>query len=258
MDTKAAYSIQSLDRVFSIIEFLADHPVGASLTEICREVNLPKATVSRMLASLIRHGYAFQNLDSRKYHLTMRMFEIGSKVVGVTNIIPIARPYLEHLSRISEETVHLVSRVNDEVVYLYKEDAYNSIVRMSSCVGQRAPIYCTGVGKCFLAYLPDDELRAIFQRIELVRFTPTTIVTLTGMRREAAAIRERGYAIDNQEHEAGVRCIAAPILDFYSNPVAAISIAAPVEHMTDADVEKCASILLDAAKSISRDYSGRQ
>lgn len=258
MDTKAAYSIQSVDRVFSIVEFLADNPPGSALADICRAVNLPKATVSRMLSSLIQHGYAFQDPDSRKYHLSMRMFEIGSKVVGVTNIVSVARPYLEQLSRLSEETVHLVARVDDEVVYLYKEEAYNSIVRMSSCVGQRAPIYCTGVGKCFLAYVSKEELRRIFSRNKIIKFTNTTITTVGEMLMDTARIRKRGYAIDDEEHELGVRCIAAPILDFYSKPIAAISIAAPVEHMGDAQIEKYAPVLLDTAECISRNYSGRR
>lgn len=254
MDTRTVNSVQSLDRAFFILELLSNYPQGISLTEICAESNLPKGTVSRMLGTLIQHGYVLQDLDSRKYRLTLRLFEIGSRVVGGANILSIARPYLEKLSRTSEEAVHLVSRVNDEVVYLYKEEATASIVRMSSCVGLHNPMYCTGVGKSILAFLPDEEIQSIWQRTDLIQFTPNTIMTFDKMQEEIAMIRERGYAIDNEEHELGVRCIAAPILDFNFSPVAAISISAPCEHMDEAKIEQYIPMLLDAAKNISRYY----
>jgi len=256
MESKTA-SVQSLDRVFLIIELLSLHPQGLPLAEICAHTDLPKGTASRLLQSLIQNAYAFQDPDSKKYRLTMRMFEIGSRVVGGANILSIARPYLENLSQISEEAVHLVSRVNDEVVYLYKEEATTSIVRMSSCVGLHNPMYCTGVGKAVMAFLPDEEIKAIWSRTKPIQFTPTTITTYERMREEIEEIRKRGYALDNEEHEHGVRCIAAPVLDMSGSPIAAISISAPLEHMTDAKVLEYAPLLLDTARNIGRYYGAK-
>ena len=252
MDANAVSGVQSIDRIFLIIELLSMHPRGISLTEICTATSLPKGTVSRMLSALISHGYAVQEIDTKRYRLTMRMFEIGSRVTGSANILSVARPYLESLSNVSGEAVHLVSRVNDEVVYLYKEEASNSIVRMSSFVGLRNPMYCTGVGKSILAFLPDNEIRSIWQRTTPVRFTPKTITTLSGLEKEIQRIRQRGYAIDDEEHEAGVRCIAAPILNFSGNPVAAISLSAPAIRLNDAEIEKYAPMVMEAASNISR------
>lgn len=252
MDATTVTGVQSIDRIILIIELLSMHPKGISLTEICAATSLPKGTASRMLAALISHGYAMQEIDTKRYRLTMRMFEIGSRVAGNTNLLSVARPYLEYLSSVSGEAVHLVSRVNDEVVYLYKEEASNSIVRMSSFVGLRNPMYCTGVGKSILAFLPDDEMRAIWSRTKPIRFTPSTITTLEDMEAEIQRIRQRGYAIDDEEHEAGVRCIAAPILTFTGNPVAAISLSAPAIRLDDAEVQKYAPMVMDAANSISR------
>ena len=252
MDPNVSSSVQSIDRVFLIIELLSEHPRGISLTEICSATSLPKGTVSRFLASLITHGYAMQEPDTKRYRLTMRMFEIGSRVAGSTNILSVARPYLEYLSNVSGEAVHLVSRVKDEVVYLYKEEASNSIVRMSSFVGLRNPMYCTGVGKSILAFLPDDEMLAIWSRTKPIRFTASTITTLEAMRQEIQKIRQQGYAIDDEEHELGVRCIAAPILDFSGAPVAAISLSAPVTRLNDAGIQKYAPMVMEAASNISR------
>lgn len=252
LDVSAVSGVQSIDRIFLIVELLSMHPKGISLTEICSATDLPKGTVSRMLAALISHGYAVQEIDTKRYRLTMRLFEIGSRVAGSANILSVARPYLEYLSNVSGEAVHLVSRVNDEVVYLYKEEASNSIVRMSSFVGLRNPMYCTGVGKSILAFLPDDEIRAIWQRTKPVRFTENTITTLSALDADIRLIRQRGYAIDDEEHEAGVRCIAAPILNFSGSPVAAISLSAPAVRLDDAEIQKYAPMVLDAASNISR------
>ena len=252
MDANAVSGVQSIDRIFQIIELLSMHPKGISLTEICSATSLPKGTVSRMLAALISHGYAVQEIDTKRYRLTMRMFEIGSRVAGSANILSVARPYLEYLSNVSGEAVHLVSRVKDEVIYLYKEEASNSIVRMSSFVGLRNPMYCTGVGKSILAFLPNDEIRAIWNRTVPIQFTPQTITSLAAMEKEIALIRQRGYAVDDEEHELGVRCVAAPILDFSGSPVAAISLSAPAIRLTDSEIEKYAPMVLDAASNISR------
>lgn len=255
MNNNIVSPIQSIDRIFLIIEVLANYPKGASLTDICAETQLPKGTVSRMLSSLIFLGYAFQDMDNRKYCLTMRLFEIGSKVVGGTNILSIARPYLENLSSVSKEAVHLVSRVNDEVVYLYKEEASTTIARMTSCVGLRNPMYCTGVGKSILAFLPDEEIRAFWDRCTPVQFTPKTIMSFEQFNREVNDIRKNGYAIDDEEHEVGVCCIAAPILDFNSVPIAAISLSAPTEHFDRDTICQYAPLLLETAKNISRYYA---
>lgn len=252
MDTNPVSGIQSVDRIFMIIELLSLHPKGISLTEICSATSLPKGTVSRMLAALIAHGYAVQEIDTKRYRLTMRLFEIGSRVAGSANILSVARPYLEYLSNISGEAVHLVSRVKDEVIYLYKEEASNSIVRMSSFVGLRNPMYCTGVGKSILAFLPDEEIQAIWKRTVPVQFTPKTITTFSALEQDIALIRQRGYAIDDEEHEVGVRCIAAPILDFSGTPVAAISLSAPSARLRDEEIEKYAPMVLSAASNISR------
>lgn len=251
-------SVQSLDRVFLIIELLSQYPKGVSLTELCIKSQLPKGTVSRMLSSLISHGYVVQNIDNKQYCLTMRLFEIGCRVVGGTSILAIARPYLEHLSSTTQDTVHLVSRDHDEVVYLYKEEVTTSIVRMSSCVGLRNPMYCTGVGKSILAFLPEEEVLAIWQRTEIVQFTPNTIVNYDHLLKELECIRQRGYAVDDEEHEMSVRCIAAPIRDFNGTPIAAISLSAHSDRLTNERIREYAPLLLAAAKNISQYYGAHR
>lgn len=251
---KQTSSIQSVDRVFQIMELLSEYPRGLALTDICAHTSLPKATVSRMLSALSDNGYAIQEPESRKYRLTMRLFEVGSRVADSANILSSARPFLESLARKTGETVHLVSRLKDEVVYLYKEEGTGFTVRMGSYVGLHNPMYCTGVGKSILAFLPEEEMEAIWNRSTITSFTPNTITTLEKMKQETEKIRRQGYALDLEEHELGVYCIAAPILDLQTRPIAAISLSAPAIRLGSDRLKELVPMVLDAASQISRSY----
>lgn len=254
MSQNTTSSVQSLDRAFQIIELLSEHPRGLALMEVCAATSLAKGTASRMLSSLIAHNYVTQDTDTRKYRLTTRLFQIGSRAVDSANILSSARTHLEALTIQTGETVHLVSRIRDEVVYLYKEETSNSMVRTASHVGLHNPMYCTGVGKSILAFLPDQEIREIWARTEIVGYTPNTITSLEDMFAEIRKIRTNGYALDMEEHELGVCCIAAPILDLNRNPIAAISVSAPKVRMDSAKIEATVPLVLEAAKQIERAY----
>ena len=254
MNANKVSAVQSLDRAFQIIELLSEHPRGLALAEVCAATALAKGTASRLLSALITHGYVVQDIESRKYRLTMRLFEIGSRAANHGNLLSTARPYLEKLTNETGETVHLVSRVKDEVVYLYKEETGNSLVRMASCVGLHNPMYCTGVGKSILAFLPDSEIAEIWSRTEIIAYTKHTIVSLETLMQEIEQIRACGYATDMEEHELGVCCVAAPILDFNQKPIAAISLSAPSVRMTAKDIQTFAPKVLETAQQIAKAY----
>ena len=177
-----------------------------------------------VLAALAARGYVNKDIESGKYRLTMRLFEVGSRVVGGMNLVSLARPYLEHLAAITNEAIHLVVRDGDEVVYLYKEDLGDSSMRMASFVGLRTPMYCTAVGKSILSRLPESEVAAIWRRTVITRFTPNTIVDYADLIADLVTARQNGWAADREEHELGVTCIGAPLLDLRGAPFAAISV----------------------------------
>lgn len=254
MATEAASAVQSADRLFGILELLSCHGRGLSLSEICKETALAKATASRMLSALVTHGYVVQDEENRRYRLTMRMFQVGSRVADSNGILRCARPYLDDLVQRTGETVHLVTRLDNEVVYLYKEDGGAGYVRMASYVGLHNPMYCTGVGKCILAYLPEEALRSVWNSSRIIAHTPHTITKLSDMLAQAAQIRSRGYALDMEEHELGVRCIAAPILDANGNPLAAISLSAPALRLEDDRLQQLIPTVLDTAQKIAKAY----
>ena len=244
-------SIKCTDRLFDIIEALSNHPRGISLAALSLEVDLHKSTVHRFLATLLSKGYVVKDGETTRYRLTMRMFEIGSRVLGGANILSIARPILENLADETDEAVHMVVRDGNEIVYIYKEESSNSMIRMSSKVGLRSPMDCTGLGKAIMAMLPENEAQNIWNQTEIIQHTEKTITNYQRMQLEMAHIRQCGYAMDNEEHERGVRCIAAPIFDFSRNPIAAISVSAPATRLDDSQIERIASLVMGAAANIS-------
>lgn len=248
--------VQCIDRLFDIIETLSSSSHGMTLTDLSTVVGLHVSTTHRLLASLVARGYVQKDIETGKYRLTMRFFEIGSRVVGGMNLVSVSRPFLEHLADFTGETIHLVARHGDEVVYLYKEDTSNSIVRMASFVGLRNPMYCTAVGKCILANLPEKEVAAIWSRTVVTAFTPHTLVTYEALLSELSVIRTRGWAVDNEEHELGVVCIAAPIFDYSGAPVAALSTSFPASRIDEERRIAFAAQITTSARAITNLLGG--
>ncbi len=244
--------VQSIDRALDIVEALSVQPHGMLLKDLSAEVGLHVSTTHRLLASLVSRGYVQKDIETGKYRLTVRLFEIGSRAISGMNLVSISRPYLEQLAAGTGETVHLVARNNDEVVYLYKEDRRESVIHMASFVGLRSPMYRTAVGKSILALLPEEEVRRIWDRSVIEPLTPNTIVRYDDLLENLAIVRQRGWAMDNEENELGVLCIAAPIKDFTNTPIGAISISAPAARMTFSTCERFALKVIASTNAISK------
>ncbi len=251
-------SVQSIDRVLDILETLSSTPQGMLLTELSSKVGLHVSTAHRLVNMLVDRGYAVKEQGTGKYRLTLRIFEIGSRISGVWDMLEMARPYLDDLAAQSQEAVHLVERDGSGVVYLYKAEPFRQLVRMGSRYGLRNPMYCTGVGKSILALLPAEEVERVWKAEPITAFSPNTITDLEQMHRELERIRQRGYAIDNEEHEPGVRCVAVAIRNWQGAPVAAVSISAPTARMDDAMIGKMLPKLQFTAKEISRMLGWRE
>lgn len=251
-DLKSASGpVQSIDRVFDIIEILAAAPSGLLLCDVAASSGLHVSTAHRLLASLIDRGYARKDHSSGKYCLTLRFFEVGCKVSGAMDLLSLARPLLDALSDFSQEAVHLVKRDGAEVVYLYKAVPVQMLIRMASYVGGRNPLYCTGVGKCILAHLPEREVEEIWAASDVHSITENTIVDINTLKKQLCEVRQTGYAIDNEENEKEVFCIAAPIFDWQGQPIAAVSVSAPLSRMTDDAQSKILPKLLETTSEIS-------
>ena len=245
------HPVQSIDRVFDLMEILSAAPNGLSLSDLAARADLHVSTTHRLLSSLVSRGYVRKDSSTGKYRLTLRLFEISQRVSAVLDLLPVSEHFLEELANLSGEAVHLVERSGSEVVYLYKFEPYRNPVTISSSIGRHNPMYCTGVGKSILAHLPEEDVKAIWEATDIQRFTEKTLTTLEDLFKDLEATRIRGYAIDDEEHDLGVRCVAAPIFNWKGDPVAAISISAPASRLTGSEMQKYAPRLLHAAEEIS-------
>jgi len=245
------YSIQSVDRAFQLLETISLHPQGLSLSELVAQTQLNKSTAYRLLASLIAHGYVIKDSRSNTYHISLKLYEIGCRTVNANGFLPVVEPVLRELAVQTNEAIHFVLREENSVVYLYKEEPVQSVIHMASRIGLRNPMYCTGVGKCILANLPPEAVRGIWDRSVITAFTPNTITDFDRLTAELKQIKAQGYALDNEEHEPGVFCIAAPIFDYSAHPVAAISVSAPASRMEPERIQEIAAQVVSSAGAIT-------
>lgn len=243
-------SVQSVKRIFSIIEILSAEPKGMPLLEISKQSNLAKSTVHRLLSSLITLGYVVQDSYTSTYRLTLKMFEISSNVVNDIDIVAAARPYLDNLSLKTGAAVHLVVRNGAYVVYVYKAQASNAALRMASHVGLRAPMYCTGVGKAILATMSESEIDTVWSKTKVERYTDKTITDLNELKNQLSIIRRRGWAEDDEENELGIRCVAVALSQLAGQAQAAFSISGLAPQMNPQRTNEIAQLSLQAKQDI--------
>lgn len=245
--------IQVADRLFQSIELLSTNgPTG--LMEISAQLGLNKSTAHRVLNSLIYMGYVKQDETTSKYSLTFKIWEIANQALGQLDIIDLARPYLKKLVASTGETVHLVQLNGIAAAYIDKVEAYQNPVRLVSKIGQSIPLYCSGVGKALLAEMPDATIEKIWKQSEIMSYTPNTILDFDRFMDEISDIRTRGYALDNEENELGVRCIATALKNYQGKPSYAISISAPVSKMTEERIEKLATDIFQIKEELSKEW----
>jgi DNA-binding IclR family transcriptional regulator len=203
------------------------------------------------LAAFQQEGLVDQDPHTDRYRIGLAALKLGSIVMKSFRLRDFASPYLRKLSELTGETVHLVVRSGTKVVYIDKVESPKRI-RMHSEIGMRNPIYCTGVGKSLLAFSPPalvDEVAAE----GLHPFTPRTITTKERLLEELARIRKQGYAIDDEEHEPDVFCVAAPVFNHLGEPIASISITVPKWRLSEDRIEQMAKLVVEATMEISRE-----
>lgn len=244
--------IQVAGRLFETLELLSENGV-MGLTEISGALGLNKSTAHRVLNSLIFMGYVKQEEESGKYRPTFKIVDLAGKIMSKVDIVTLARPHLRKLMELAGETVHFVERDGTEAVYIDKVETAVDGIQMVSRIGRKIPLYCSGVGKAIAAGLPEDELRDLWNQSRIIPMTSHTITDYDKFLTELQEIRDRGYALDNEENEAGVRCIAASLNDHTGRPKYAFSISAPVSRMNDERITELSHFVLETKKQLERE-----
>jgi DNA-binding IclR family transcriptional regulator len=244
------YRVQVLDRALAVLEVLANSSSECGLAELCTALSLHKSTVHRLMMVLQQHRLVDKNPETGRYRLGLRLFEFGSKAIAVLDLRGHARPHLDRLQRELGETVFFCILDEGQVLYLEKVESQQS-VRTACMVGSRAPAYCTAVGKAMLAELPEAEVSDIVRRWGLKAITANTITTAAALKAELRAVRSRGYAIDNEEKEQGLRCVSAPVRGHSGKMFAALSVSGPAFRVTRERVPEIAKAVMRVANDLS-------
>ena len=244
-------SVQTLDRALDILELLAVEKKGLGVTEIGHRTGLHKSTVHRLLSALGERGYIEKNADYGTYQLGMNVVEISSIHLNSIELKTEAAPYLRTLASESTQPVHLATLVGDEVIYIEKVETVNTI-RMYSQIGKRVPIHCSAVGKALMTGLLDTEIKARLSNKGLENYTANTLTDAQEILAQVRKARNTGWTVDDEEHEAGIRCIAAPIYDYRGKVIAAVSTSGPLTIISHDKDEEISQYVQKAAKGISK------
>lgn len=241
--------IQSVDRALRILEGFSLKEKELGVTEISKRTGLNKSTCFGLIQTLQNRGYLEQNTENGKYKLGLRVFELGQIFESGLDVLTIAKPYLKELVEKAKETVHLAILNKSEAVYMEKVEG-PSAINIISQIGNRVNFHCTGVGKAILAYLPEENVNGLLKR-DLVSFTKNTITDTEKLRQQLSEIKKKGYSIDDEEIEIGLRCIAAPIFNARKEVVAALSISGPTMRITEDRLAEMAGLAKETAYKIS-------
>ncbi len=239
-------SVKSAERVLQIFELLAHHPDGLTIKEISENLAFPQSSTSNLVATLSTAGY-LNLVEMKKFKLGAKLIHIGTMAMENLDISLVAKPYLEKLMNDVQETVFMATLSEEELVYVLKIDSKRSI-RTTAQTGFRKPLYCTGLGKTFLANMSEKERTRILDRIDLVPITAKTITNREKLEEELYKYSLIGYTIDDEENEDGLFCVAAPVFGADRKIHAAISVAGPKERMIAQQAEIVKKVLLTSRK----------
>lgn len=226
------YVTRSVERALSILHLYVVSEAEIGLSDISARVELHQSTVFRLLVTLSASGFTEQNPDTGRYRLGPAALSLGQAFMRHSDLRQIAESPMASLRDRSGETVHLATLDRAEIIYLEKLPGLHPIGLMSSRVGDRSPAHCTGLGKALLAREPESVIREYFKVGGLRAFTPRTITRMGDLLRELEKVRQTGFAVDDEEHEVGVVCVAAPVSDS-RRVVAAISVAGPADRIRE-------------------------
>ena len=240
-----------LVKIFAIIEnVVASQDVGVTYSEIVAALNLPKSSVHRILKDLTEIGYLNFNSETKKYFGSFRLAALGAEVMSQFHLRDHLRPFLLSLHRETEHTVNLGVLDGPVGVFVDKIESRDFGIKLFSEIGKTFPLHCTGLGKSLLAHCSESIIENLLNT-KLEALTDRTITTPEGFRKELASIRNRGYAIDDQEITRGIMCAAAPVFGFDGKAICAISIAFPAFLKDDRGIEPEIEAIKKYAKQIS-------
>jgi len=243
--------IKSLLKSLSVLEFLGQFPNGASLQTIAKQTGMTKSSAHRILSTYESAGYVTQLSSGRDYRLTMKLLHVGQVALN-SDVTGFVKPYLTQLLDVINETVNFLAFDGDNILFKDKLEPSNASFRTRTYIGLHSPAYCSAAGKCFLAFASDQIREAYWQRNHntMRQLTENTILEKGAFFQELERVRERGFAIDDEENEAGISCVAIPVFNKDGMPIYAISVSPLTPKMARLGFDSLAETIAKTAKLI--------
>ncbi|SKC80831.1 IclR family transcriptional regulator [Maledivibacter halophilus] len=253
---KGKKTINSVTKAIEIMEFIAYSDEEVGVTEISNSLNYGVSATYHLLNTLRKVNIIEQNPKTKKYRLGIKLWQIGKIANEQNRLSLILKPYLKKLKNLTEETSNLTVLDNNEIVYLAQEES-DRLVKMFTKTGARAPLYCSAAGKILLAYQSPEKQKTILESLNLKKFTDKTIIDINTLKNELNKIKNNGYGFDHEERELGVSCIAAPVLGFNDEIIAAISISGPTSRFNEENTGKWIEYILEITNEASKYFKNK-
>lgn len=240
----------ALEKAISILELISNSNEKFTLTEICENLELPKATVFTTMSTL-EYYHMVQKDGTGKFQIGPKMFQLGMAYASNNSIVDLSLPFMKKLMEETGFTVHLGILHENQIMYIAKEESDN-FIKFSTYPGLKTELHLSGLGKAISAYLSEEELDQIIDKIGLRKATPNTITSANKFKKSLEVVRKNGYAIEDEEGEIGVRCIAAPILNARYFTPTAISITAHSSALSKERYAEIGQFVRETAQEIAR------
>jgi IclR family transcriptional regulator, KDG regulon repressor len=255
-DRQRSGGVQSLGRAFSILEEVARHREGIGLAELSKLVGLHNSTTFHLAKTLVSLGYLRQEKDNKRYRIGRPLFALAASALDEIEMVNVATPVLEDLSRETSESSHFAVRMGDAVVVIARTSGPGAF-QLTDRVGVVRPAHCTALGKIILASLRPEQFRRFLERAELKPSTPKSITDAGVLMREIAEVQRTGVAFDDGEFNSEVRCVAVPVTDFTGQVIGTLGISGPIWRLSNQALHASAQVVQAAANRLSAEFGAK-
>jgi DNA-binding IclR family transcriptional regulator len=255
-DDRQRVGVQSLGRAFAILEEVARHREGIGLADLSKLVGLHNSTTFHLAKTMVSLGYLRQEKETKRYRVGRPLFALAASALDEIEMVNVATPVLEELSRETSESSHFAVRMGDAVVVIARTSGPGAF-QLTDRVGVVRPAHCTALGKIILASLRPDQLKRFLERVDMKPSTGKSITDVAVLLREIAEIRRTGIAFDDGEFNPEVRCVAVPVTDFTGQVIGALGISGPIWRLSNQALHNSAQIVQAAAGRLSREFGAK-
>jgi DNA-binding IclR family transcriptional regulator len=240
---------KTLYKAMKVLDCFSVGKPELGVTDISEQLGLYKSNVHNMLDTFVKSGYLEQNAENGKYRLSNKILELAYIISSNISFRKTILPYMQELAESTGETIYLAIPDEGGVLYLDSASPKNTMT-VKTVLGIKAPLYCTGIGKAMLAYMPEEAVREVLSK-ELVPYTETTITDPDQLRQELVSIRTQGFSVDHMEHQFGIKCVGVPVLNNRREVVAGLSISGPSLRFDEANIREYAGKLSTVLQQIA-------